>query len=167
MAGVAEMRYSDQAPATIIDMLVDAGALTKICVDNAGNDIPAAKLASLSEDQVDDLVRSYALQSTAAAVRVIGAMHPEDLLNELFEKHPDRVAFYRGTLEACRKPQSFKDLEALLADVKNLPSSNEYSSLPLYPSAIVGALEKAGGLVWEDAWFTTDAGDAMLAPQIR
>lgn len=65
-------------------------------------------------------------------------------------------------MEFCRIPRTFDDVSALLKDAASAKSRNPYTDLPLYPSAYLGHLEGAGGLLWDEGWILTEDGAAFL-----
>ena len=89
-------------------------------------------------------------------------MTTEKRLDALFAASPDRREAYAGVMNLCRTPQSYEQIESALSNKAPLPSRNDLSDLPVYPSALLAELENAGGLVWNDAWELTDEGNAYL-----
>ena len=162
MATYPEFKYIDQSQASIIRILVQAEALDLIELDARGNVIAPSQKNSLSEDELDDLICSYALKATDAAIAVIGKMTTEKRLDALFAASPDRREAYAGVMNLCRTPQSYEQIESALSNKAPLPSRNDLSDLPVYPSALLAELENAGGLVWNDAWELTDEVNAYL-----
>ena len=167
IASYPEFKYVDQSQAAIAFMLVEAGGLARIDLDRDGNPVDPARLASLDEDAADELVQFCALETTPAGVQVAQAHRPEVRLEELFARTPERNDAYRAILRAASEPKTFAEIEALLGKQLSLPSLNGKSGLPLYPSALVAHLEKAGGLVWDEAWSTTPAGASFATSNER
>ena len=166
MAGFPEFRYADQSQASIIEMLVFCEGLRKIELDRQGNKISPESKRSLSEDTYDDLLWSYALETTEAGAQAAAELDPETRLSNLFSRLPDRVGAYASVLKMCREPQTFESVEHMLREsgmLASMASLNTASSLLVYPSALVGELEEVGGLEWREAWVTTDAGVKALA----
>lgn len=162
MAAFPEFAYSDQSQASIIGMLVDAGALDERPLDSEGRVVETARANGRLAQWDDERVHGFDLQTTEAGIAVIEKMKPEDLLDELFAQEPEREGFYQRLLEECRSPKTFEQLEQSISAVRSLESRNSYSSLRVYPSALVAKLEKAGGIVWSDAWAITPAGERKL-----
>ena len=167
IASYPEFKYVDQSQAAIAFMFVEAGGLARIDLDRDGNPVDPARLASLDEDAADELVQFCALETTPAGVQVAQAHRPEVRLEELFARTPERNDAYRAILRAASEPKTFAEIEALLGKQLSLPSLNGKSGLPLYPSALVAHLEKAGGLVWDEAWSTTPAGASFATSNER
>ena len=162
IATYPEFKYIDYSQAALLDILVQAGALTKYSLDASGAIVPPDRLRGLSEDAADELVCSFALKTTDAGAEAIADMAPATRLRALFSEVPERNETYLRVMEFCRSPRSFEEVAALLADDAPAKSRNPYTDLPLYPSAYLGHLESAGGLVWDESWNLTEAGDAFM-----
>ena len=167
IATYPEFRYVECSQAAILDILVQVGALEKKSLDKGGNVIPAAHLRALSEDDWDDLVASFALATTEAGRKAIAAMKPAERLGALFAEAPERNEVYVRVMTFCRTPRSFEEVSALLEADAPMASRNPYTDLPLYPSAYLGHLEEAGGLVWDEGWRITEDGAAFLSAWAR
>lgn len=162
MATYPEFRYTDQSQAAIIGMLVNAGAIEQFELDAEGSVIPEARLRGMTEDERDDAVCAFALQSTRAGIRAIEGMEPETRLAHLFSEHPERHDAYCAILRLCKTPRTYDEVSKSLDPNPAFASENDLSTLPVYPSALLGKLESAGGIVWDEAWVTTEAGAACL-----
>ena len=161
IASYPEFKYADQSQASIIEILVHEGGLAKTEFDANGEEVTSQRKSGLSDDELDELVWSYALETTDAGKVAIGRLSPKDRMAVLFAKEPNRTPAYEEILRACETPKSFKELEALMSDsqaIKAATSRNRLSSLPVFPSALIAELEAAGGLLWNDAWVLTSAG---------
>ena len=162
MHAFLEFRYVDQSQAAIIGILVNAGAIEQFELDAQGTVIPVERLRSMTEDERDDTVCAYALQSTRAGLHAIEGMDPETKLAKLFSEHPERHDAYRAILRLCKTPRTSDEVSKSLDPNPAFASENDLSTLPVYPSALLGKLENAGGIVWDEAWVTTEAGAACL-----
>ena len=162
IATYPEFRYVEYSQAAILDILVQVGALEKRNLDKSGGIVPVARLRALSEDDRDDLVVAYALETTEAGKAAIADMEPAERLQALFAEAPERNETYLRVMEFCRIPRTFDDVSALLKDAASAKSRNPYTDLPLYPSAYLGHLEGAGGLLWDEGWILTEDGAAFL-----
>jgi hypothetical protein len=162
MATYPEFRYIDQSQAAVIGILVNAGAIEQFELDAAGSVIPEARLRAMTEDERDDAVCAFALQSTQAGIRAIEGMEPEARLAHMFAEHPERRDAYCKILSLCRTPRTFEEVSGLLDPNPAFASENDLSTLPVYPSALLAKVEAAGGIVWDEAWVTTEAGAACL-----
>lgn len=165
IATYPEFKYVDYSQAAILDILIHAGALTRYSLDKEGKVLTEGFLGGLSEDVADELVRSFALETTEAGACAIAGMEPASRLAELYSCDGERAAVYCRIMEYCREPRTFEEVAALLATDAPLKSRNPYTDLPLYPSAFLGHLEAAGGLVWDEAWVLTAEGAEFLDAQ--
>ena len=70
IAQTDEFVYSHimQTPFAMIQMLVDAGGLAQTPLDSESSPIADEQLANLSEDEADDLISTYRIQTTNAGV---------------------------------------------------------------------------------------------------
>lgn len=162
IATYPEFRYVEYSQAAILDILVQVGALEKRNLDKSGGIVPVARLRALSEDDRDDLVVAYALETTEAGKAAIADMEPAERLRTLFAEVPERNETYLRVMEFCRIPRTFDEVSTLLKDAAPAKSRNPYTDLPLYPSAYLGHLEGAGGLLWDEGWILTEDGAAFL-----
>lgn len=92
----------------------------------------------------------------------IADMEPAERLQALFAEAPERNETYLRVMEFCRIPRTFDEVSTLLKDAAPAKSRNPYTDLPLYPSAYLGHLEGAGGLLWDEGWILTEDGAAFL-----
>ena len=162
IATYPEFRYVEYSQAALLDILVQVGALEKRNLDKSGGIVPVARLRALSEDDRDDLVVAYALETTEAGKAAIADMEPAERLQALFAEAPERNETYLRVMEFCRIPRTFDEVSTLLKDAAPAKSRNPYTDLPLYPSAYLGHLEGAGGLLWDEGWILTEDGAAFL-----
>ena len=136
MATYTEFRYSDQSQASIIRMLVNAGAL------ECGKD--------------------RTLRTTDAGAGAADRMRPSEQLRALFDEDPERQGAYTTIMELCRTPREYPDVEEAMRAFPSFTSHNELSGLPAFPSALLAKLEAAYGLVWDEGWTLTPEGAAFL-----
>ena len=73
-----------------------------------------------------------------------------------------RDAFIR-LLEHCREPRSLDSVKQLLDGHPALEPSARSSGQRLHAAYFIDRLDEAGGLVWNGAWVTTEAGERFLA----
>lgn len=167
ISSYSEFKYVECSQASILDILVQVGALEKKSLDKGGIEIAPARLERLSEDERDDLVASFALKATEAGMAAIADMDPAVRLRNLFLEEPERNEIYLGIMAFCRTSRTFEDVSLLLEDEAPAKSRNPYTDLPLYPSAYLGHLEAAGALRWDDGWLLTEDGSKFLDASIR
>ena len=155
MATYPEFRYVDQSQRNIVAHLFE--------LDQDGNEVTPEMTEGLSEDEADELVCSYALQTTDAGKAAANELEPKKRLNALLDSIAARGGAYLDLLEFCREPRTYQAVaDAMKAKGLGLKSTNALSSLPVYPSALLAKLESTGGLVWDEGWKLTSAGAAAL-----
>lgn len=163
MATYPEFRYVDQSQRNIVAHLVNAGGLDRFELDQDGNEVTPETTEGLSEDEADELVCSYALQTTDAGKAAADELEPKKRLSALLDSIAARKGAYLDLLEFCREPRTYQAVaDAMKAKGLGLKSTNALSSLPVHPSALLAKLESTGGLVWDEGWKLTSAGAAAL-----
>ena len=154
-----------QTPFRLIANVVDNGGIHWYEVDAAGSVITEERKAGLTDDEADDLVEGFALETSDAGRKACELMAPERRLRDLCDQAPQRLGTYLDIIDLCSEPQSFKAIETLVRNSgAELVSAS--SGRPLQPSYFVDMLERCGGLVWDKGWKATGKGSA-LAKQIR
>lgn len=162
--GFPEYAYAAQNPYRMIVYLVDCGGLAKLDLDENGDVVTPERTQGLTEDEVDDLILTYAFETTDAGRVVADELAPKNRLGKLLTAMPERAQSYLDVLRLCAEPQSMAAIDELFAgrDLSALASLNTGSSVTLKPSVFVDKLERAGGIVWKDGWVITDAGRTYL-----
>ncbi len=166
VAAQDECVYShiEQTPHTLIHMLLDAGGLELVPLDEAGVPLDAGAFAGLSADEADDLVFSYALLTTEAGRAAAALLDPARRLRARLAEHPHRSDTYRAVLALCAQaPQTLAQIERLFKDTPGLALDRVTSYHTLSPDYYVDRLEKCGAIVWRGAWCATQAGVEALA----
>ena len=156
--------HVEQTPHALIFMLVDTDGLERISLDAQGNALDEAYLATLSEDEADDLVASYALITTEAGRAAAALLDPARRLRARIAEHPHRTETYRKVLALCaQSPQTLPQIEQFFKDTPGLALDQVTSYHTLSPDYYVDRLEKCGVIVWRGAWCVTQAGVEALA----
>ena len=115
IAQTDEFVYSHimQTPFAMIQMLVDAGGLAQTPLDSEGSPIADKQLANLSEDEADDLISTYRIQTTDAGVETVRLLAPERRIEAQLSLRPHRRDTYFAVLDFCMQPRKFPEIEAL------------------------------------------------------
>ena len=156
-----------QTPFAMIQMLVDAGGLAQTPLDSESSPIADEQLANLSEDEADDLISTYRIQTTDAGVETVRLLAPERRIEAQLSLRPHRRDTYFAVLDFCMQPRKFPEIEALFKNVPGLSQDIVADHHKLSPDFYVDKLDKAGALVWRGAWVATDAGMRMLQAHKR
>lgn len=94
--------------------------------------------------------------TTAAGRNAVRIQSEENRLRKLFDEESRYHDIFIQVLEFCSSPKSRIDIEFLLKENPILEKTK------VYPSFFLENLEKAGGLVWDEKWKTTQAGKDFL-----
>lgn len=164
MARAAWPASFPETPAVIVDMLVRNKALVdQVTVD--GKPYPG----SLEDIQLDESVPEEAeveerLVLTEDGAALLEDYAPRSTLCALFESHPHYADVYRAALWACDSDDgcSRADLEEQIKAMPQLLPDEKTGRTRVYPQYFIDALETAGGIEWDGAWRTTDAGRAAM-----
>lgn len=153
-----------ETPTVIIDMLVRNKALVdQVTVD--GSVYPG----TLEDIQLDESVSEDAevdqrLILTEDGAALLEDYAPQNTLYALFESHPHYADVYRAALWACDGDDgcSRDELEEQIKTMPQLLPDAATGQTRVYPQYFIDALETAGGIEWDGAWRTTQAGRAAM-----
>lgn len=151
-----------QSPYRLVRTLVHAGGLYWLELDETGRPLTSQAKAGLTPDEVEDATFAYAVVTTPVGEQVAEDLAPEKRLRRLFDLVPQRLTTYLDLMDFCREKRTFKEIEALLRTRPAAAFASTTSSQPLQPSFFVDALERSGGLAWNDGWKITERGMKVL-----
>lgn len=160
VAGLPEFSCAAQPPYRLVRTMVDAGGLAWIELSEDGNVVLTEDKAGLSEDEVDDLIVSFAVETTPVGEQVRDELSPERRMRKLFDEVPSRLGAYRNVMEFCCEPRTYQEVHDLLSSA---PSVAGVDGKPLQPSFFLDTLERAGGLKWDNGWKVTKRGAELLS----
>lgn len=147
-----------QSPYRLVRTLVEAGGLDWIELDDDGVEVTQERKQGLTADEADDLVASFAVQTTAAGADAAEKMSPAARFEELVADQPTRSQAFEEVLAFCEEPRCFADVEGHLEACGVLGNLRAENGQPLQASYFVDMLERAGVLVWDGAWRTSADG---------
>lgn len=162
IATYPEFKFAGQNQYRLISFLADAGGLDRLELDDDGEIVTEEMKAGLSEDEIDDLVASYAYVTTDAGAAVFEELNPRRRMIELLETQPEYVDTFAEVLEFCKSSRTYKEIADLLEDSGIHWSRTESDEAAVHPSYFVSNLERVGGIVWKDGWLLSDEGRAIL-----
>jgi hypothetical protein len=162
IASYPEFKYAGQNQYRLISILTEAGGLERLELDEDGGIVTAETKAGLSEDEVDDLVTSFAYITTEAGAAVSEALDPRARIADLLQTEPERVGTFAEILKFCETSRTYGEIETLLVDAGLGWSGVESDEDAVHPSYFVSTLERVGGVVWKDGWLLTDEGREIL-----
>lgn len=160
----SEYPNTGQNPYRLIKYLIDGEGLSLLELDEDENILADEKKEGLTEDEIDDLILSYALETTEVGKAVKDNFAPKRRLNYIFEFFNDRQSIFSDLLQFCREPRSFKEIETLLSgkNLSSIKTLHPESGIAIKPTVFVDNMEKAGGIVWKDGWVITKEGEEFL-----
>jgi len=161
IASYPEFKYCAQDQYHLIGFLENAGGLERLELDAGGEVVTDDRTAGLSEDEIDDLVVSFAFVTTEAGTAAHEELDPGRRIRELLDDAPARTRASLRVLEFCHGSRTYQEIEDLLED----PDAGLYEMAEedaVHASFVVSGLEAAGALVWDGGWLLSDHGRAVL-----
>jgi len=146
-----------QSPYRLVRTLVHAGGLYWLELDETGRPLTSQAKAGLTPDEIEDATFAYAVVTTPVGEQVAEDLAPEKRLRRLFDLVPQRLTTYLDLMDFCREKRTFKEIEALLRTRPAAAFASTTSS-----QLFVDALERSGGLAWNDGWKITERGMKVL-----
>lgn len=203
LLGATSMDLTMQTPHTLIGMLVKAGGIKSVPVEEpaageGGDDVaeptpaeaeagasvcpaqpdapdaaaPDAGAADPSEngdasapapqpaDQAEDQPVDYVLYTTDAGREALAQFDPKSRFDELLGGEPEAyLELYARVLDICSGEDGATRAQ-IERDLKGHPALE--CPKRIYPEYFISKLETIGGLSWDGAWRTTEAGARIL-----
>lgn len=163
VAEYPEYPYAAQPAYRLIRALVDAGGLAWMELAEDGSVVYPEDKEGPTEDEADDLVAGFAVETTPVGDQVRDQLSPERRLGDLLDKVPQRMGTYMDVMEFCSEPRSYKEVHDLLQGRDVLRLTSNADNQPLQPSFFLDMLERSGGLAWDKGWKVTEKGKELLA----
>ena len=146
-----------QAPATVIEILVRNGALTEQLTvdgrpyDGTLEDIQRDESVPLEAEVVDSITLTNTGRELAASI------DPDFTMRSLLTERPHYREVFQRVLDVCASDTG-ASREAVEGAVEQNGPVKSPDGKRVYPQYFIDALETAGGIAWDGAWRTTDAG---------
>ena len=150
-----------QAPAAVIDTLVRHGFLSQQSYVNGEPYEGTLEDMQLDESVPDDAVAEVRLAVTEVGRALAAAYDPASTLASLFGERPRYADVFSAILDAASADEG-ASREAIEAIVEAAAPTAAHGK-KVYPQYFLDALACAGGIAWDGAWRTTDAGRATTA----
>ena len=132
----------------------DAGAA------GPSEDGDASAPASQPADQPEDQPVDYVLYTTDAGREALAQFDPKSRFDELLGGEPEAyLELYARVLDICSGEDGATRAQ-IERDLKGHPALE--SPKRIYPEYFISKLETIGGLSWDGAWRTTEAGARIL-----
>ncbi|MGV8084119.1 MAG: hypothetical protein AB2L09_10880 [Coriobacteriia bacterium] len=162
IATYPEFKHATQNQYRLISFLTNAGGLECLELDDEGEIVAEERKAGLSEDEIDDLVASYAYATTDAGLAIWEEMNPRKRILDLLGIAPEHEETYAELLEFCASPKTYKEIEDLLKERDILSFGMAPNEPAIHPSYFVDTLERVGGIVWDGGWIASEEGRAIV-----
>ena len=146
----------------LIQWLVENYALAEYPLDGDGKEILEDDTVDLTEDEIDDLIETWAYRITDVGRATIEEFSPSHKLIDLFKVIPERYDTYIEVLEFLCERRSFAEVDKLLRGRDILRVRSNGSSRPMSPSVFVDKLAAAGGIAYNNGWMITEEGRGLL-----
>jgi len=163
IAAMPESQHALQDPPVFVDMLVACGGLSSRPLGEDGEPIPDETWEAMDDDARADATFGHLLATNAAGVAALSILAPDARIRAKLSEKPERYSTYLAVLDYCREPRSLADVQRLFDGNPQLVRKTNVDSQKLSPDYYLSELERAGGLVWDGGWTTTDAGRSFLA----
>ena len=152
-----------QTPAAVIDTLVRHGLIAQQSYVNGEPYEGTLEDMQLDESVPDDAVAEVRLVVTEVGRALAAVYDPASTLASLFGERPRYADVFSAILDAASADEgaSREAIEAIVEAAAPTAADGK----KVYPQYFLDALECAGGIAWDGAWRTTDAGRAAAAPQ--
>ncbi len=159
-----EASYS-QSPAVVVDILVRSGALEEQVLADGQPYEGTIQDMQLDPEIADDVVAQALLSVTPEGADLLESYAAENTLHALLAEKPQYEAAFQTVLAACAVEGGCAraDLEQALGKLPQLQPDPHTKQTAVYPQFFIDALETAGGIAWDGAWRTTEAGRAAVS----
>lgn len=147
----------------LIQFLEDAGGLERFELDAEGEVVLPEQKVGLTEDEIDDLVETYAFMTTEVGLAVVEQHTPRARIIELLGLVPERKGAYIELMDFCsEEPRTYNEIHQLFEGRDVLYRMVDGEPQRMQPSVFVDKLEAAAGIEWRDGWVLTEEGRAFL-----
>lgn len=163
IATYAAFKHAANSQYHFISVLEQAGGLERFELDDEGEVVTADRKEGLTEDEVDDLVASYAFMTTPVGMAVVEQHTPRARIIELMDLVPERKDAYIELLEFCAdEPRTYNEVSQLFKGRDVLVRMVDGEPQVMQPSVFIDKLEAAAGIEWRDGWVLTEEGRSFL-----
>jgi hypothetical protein len=159
-----EYEAAAQNPYRLIRFLTENYGLDMLEMDEEGEVVTPERKVGLTEDEIDDLIVEFQLETTDVGKEVARQLEPKSRIASLLREFPVRLNSYRNVMSFCKEPKTMKEINALFenVDLKALGTMHSDDTIAIQPSVFVDKLEKAGAMYWDGKWKLTVEGLAFL-----
>lgn len=154
-----EYKRASQSPFFLIRDLHDKGGLDLIELDEAGNEVHEEDKIGLDEDEIDDLVVSFAYECNDVGNAAADLSSTEARLQRLLDANEQDSAAFIALMNFLEEKKSIGQIDRMLVSWLDEPGH----SLSIPANIIVDRLEKAGVIYWDKGWILTKEGEEALS----
>lgn len=151
-----------QPPYFPISWLCDVACLEESYVDHEGALHSGESLLELDEDEFDDLVATFAYQTTPLGSDIRAHFNPTKRLTSLIESESDRQAVYEDLLHYLTEKRTFAQIAAFLDGREELITTSK-DGVALQPSLFIDKLDAIGAIAFDAGWQITPEGKEYLS----
>lgn len=155
--------FARQTPATVVDILIRNEALSEEIHIN-GKPYEGTLQDAQTDVAVDEdaTIEQY-LSITDTGKALLHEYAGSNQLQKLLADRPEYASVFITMLKACdqREGCSRAQLEASINHLSEL-SPDSMGTQKVYPQYFIDSLETAGGITWQNSWFITEAGRAVM-----
>ena len=156
-----EYASATQPPYSLVQWLEESGALDTWALGLDGNKIMPQNIEGLTDDEVDDLISTYAFKTNLVGEAVIREYSPQSRLTTLLNISPAGYDTYIEVLEFLKEKRSLVQIDRLLRGRKVLTEGRPEND-PMHPSVFIDRLFAAGCIIFNDGWVITSEGKELL-----
>lgn len=154
-----------QSPTVTLDVLIRNGIVTEQVLIDGEPYSGSLEDAMMDADIAEDAQAEARIAMTEQGEAILVDYTPEVTLAQLIEERPHYEDVFRAVLAACicDGGASRGEVEAVINEKPQLKPDPTTKQTKVYPQYFIDALETAGGIQWDGAWHTTEAGKGVLA----
>lgn len=151
-------------PFFVMQWLVDAGCLESIDVDESGSPVDRAAMieSGATEDDIDDIIASYAYRTTEAGSAIDASFAPSARLAALVSEHPEAREAILEVIAFLTSGHTLGEIAVYMKDSLGIDQTDMAKGWA-NPISIVNKLSDAGVITFVNhVWETTDEGRRLL-----
>ena len=144
--------------------LVDAGCLESIDVDESGSPVDRAAMieSGATDDDIDDVIASYAYRTTEAGSAIDASFAPSARLAALVSEHPEAREAILEVIAFLTSGHTLGEIAVYMKDSLGIDQTDMAKGWA-NPISIVNKLSDAGVITFVNhVWETTDEGRRLL-----
>ena len=158
IGGLPGFQKATQPQYYLIQFLVSSGGLAEYELAGDGHVIQEAEKEGLDEDGIDDLVATWAYETTEIGLEVVDEMTPSKRAMELIDEFAGWEDAVVSTIAFLVEKHTISEINAFFSTLSVSPEADPHFQF----GAMIDRLEKAGMVAWDKGWQTTREGRDFL-----